>query len=272
MSIVDDGTLYSQEQLVLLFEELNEVKEEWERLWQENRKLKERIETKDALIESYDEENRKLKERDASIRAICAVPASRLGPYSKLIMITASQQLPYSAGKHGGDANVMLTSMKRWDMAIGGNGDNTNTLNRNIKPLEATGTIIRTEKDCQDGQLHFAIELNEEHFRDPKLIQPTEERPNNGGNKRCPQCGEFCKKRVDVTYECLKCGIDFDGAMNPRSHGTTPVEPTPPPQVQPEPVQATPIDWSTPISIESIAVETVLSDADITAAFGPKRR
>lgn len=251
MPTVDmSSATYSAEQIALLFEELHEKEADNQRLYEENRCLIERLEVKDLLIQSTEDENRKLREYKASVRAIAAIPHAVAGPYSKLAMITYPDQVSYSAGKHGGDESVQLTSMKRWNMAIGGNEENTHCLARALEPLEATGTITRTEIKCPDKRKHFAVAVNEEHFRNPKLIKPTEERPNNGGNKRCPQCGEFCRKRVTVTYECEKCGIEFDGAMNPLG---TPVKdvaeiPTPEPEkitvsqpeLKPEPVDSTP--------------------------------
>jgi len=301
---------YDASQLALLLEELREIRADRDRIWEEKNaeidtlyaeieKRDKRLEVKDTLLQMAEEENRKLKERDAFVRATAAIPSTVHGPYAKLAMITKQQQVTYSAGKHGGDESVQLTSMKRWNMAIGGNEENTHCIARALDALESTGTITRTKVDCPDKRKHFSVQVNEEHFRNPKLIKSTEERPNNGGNKRCPnpECGGICKKRVNVTYECEKCGIEFDGAMNPlgtpvkdallpmnagliwdvetgkwqkpltEENGTR-SQPAPAVPTVSQPVPA-PINWNAPD--EDLPVEEVLTEDDITRAFGPKR-
>lgn len=165
------------------------------------------------------EELRKLKKRYASIMAICAAPNERFkSPYEKLAMITGPEQKPYPASLHGGSPEQMLTSIKQWNKAIGGNDENTHCLGRALKELEASGSIERTAIDTGDGRTHYYVKINEHHLDHPRFINPDVIRPHNGGDKRCPQCHQYCKKKLVISYECENCGIDYDKNMNPIDH------------------------------------------------------
>lgn len=165
--------------------------------------------------EASEAESRVLQRRINSILAICAVSRDDLGPNEKLAMITGPEQKPYSASLHGGSPDVKLTSMGQWNKAIGGGDGNSNRINKSVKILEALGVVKREEVECPDGKTHFTVELNENLLQHPRFIKPDEPRPHNGGDKRCPSCGNFCKKRLSIKYECVKCGIDFDQDMTP---------------------------------------------------------
>ena len=166
------------------------------------------------------EELQHLRARLTSILAICRVPNRKLGAFSKLAMIVSPEQVAYSAERHGGDKDTMLWSMAKWNEAIGGgdeekNPKNTNCIARALEPLQETGTITRELVDLHDGRKHFTVKFNEDHFRNPLLINPVEDRKHNGGDKRCPQCGQFCKKKFAISYSCEPCGLDFDMNMKP---------------------------------------------------------
>jgi hypothetical protein len=201
------------------------------------------------------QEIQRLEKRIASVLAICAVHHDQMGPYTKLALITGPAQVAYSAETHGGDPATTLLSMSQWNKAICGVEDNTNAINRALEPVEASRTVIKTKVDTKDGKTHWHVEFNENHLQHPRLVMPEEPRPNNGGNKRCPQCGEYCKKKLTVIYECVKCGIDYDVKMQPIDH-------------TPMPDAATSdniIDFPTPVQ------ETILTEEEMSV-FGPKVR
>lgn len=179
------------------------------------------------------QELQELRDWKRSRLAICAIPHERLSALSKLALITSREQIPYSAARHGGDPATTLISIKQWNKAIGGAEENTNCINRALKPLEEIGTVTRARVDCNDGLKHYHVEINEQHLRAPRLINPQEPRPNNGGDKRCPFCKRYCKskKTVTVTYECANCGIDYDRDMQPIDHTVVLPAPAPEPEV-----------------------------------------
>lgn len=172
-----------------------------------------------ARNEGYKQEVERLKARISTILAICAIPRSQMLPNAKLAWITGPEQVPYSAEKHGGPGDVMITSMKQWNIAIGGDGKNaknTNCLNDALKALEAGGAVKREPVNTGDGRRHYAVTFDQKLLNNPhKFVHADgETNPHNGGNKRCPVCKEYCKKRVAISYYCVPCGLEFDSSMN----------------------------------------------------------
>lgn len=176
------------------------------------------------------EEARKLKAWKASTLAICAIPWTQALDAVKLAWITSPEQIPYSASVHGGPEDVQITSMKQWNIAIGGNPDNTNKLGDAVKVLEAGGAIHRTPVDCKDGKSHFSMTVDENMLHQPRMFRKEDApNPHNGGDKRmCPNCKTTeLRHNVRVTYECPTCGIDYDRDLTPIVHDrVTTQEPT----------------------------------------------
>lgn len=164
------------------------------------------------------EEAKALRKRVSSIQAICAIPHEKLGPNAKITWIVAPDQVSYPASVLGGNPDEMITSMKQWNKAIGGNENNTNRVRTDLDALEAVGVVERIPVKLPDGRELHRVEVSEMHTNHPRMIKAEKERPHNGGDKRCPQCGKFCKKRLKIYFECLECGLDFDMDMNPVDH------------------------------------------------------
>lgn len=97
-------------------------------------------------------------------------------------------------------------------------GISTDTLSKSWAEWKTAGTILRKdEKEGQKTKMFFA--LNEEHMRHAREnIKPDPNAKKQGGDRRCPQCGQYCKKIVQIGYVCPPCGLDFDRDMNPIDH------------------------------------------------------
>jgi hypothetical protein len=176
-------------------------------------------------------------ERDAlqawkrSVLAICALPHEQMGASEKVGWIVGHEERPYPASVHGGPEDVRLISMGRWAENM---GCSLKTVTKVAERLEAAGTLAREKIEVGDGRTHYSMRWNEEHWIRPSLSLPAEPRAHNGGNKRCPQCGGYCKKKVLLTYVCEACGLDFDASMTPLARaGMAPPPPPPPPPSSP---------------------------------------
>lgn len=165
---------------------------------------------------AYEQEAIKNRQRVRQILNICAVPHEQLGAYEKLALITYPDQKPYHLEKNGVADDVH--NIAAWGEAIGGA---KNQISEVVKKLDAAMPGTRVEVDYGDRHQHVRVEIEPRVLDNPaRFIRPekAQERKNNGGDKRCPACGGYCKKKFAVTYECQDCGIDYDNDMKPIDH------------------------------------------------------
>lgn len=214
------------------------------------------------------EELQDLRRRDRMIDEICATPHEQLGPSEKLVMIQAHKQIPYSAARHGGQAEVKLTSLSQWALSVGGS---EKIIRRALDNLKTGGTMVDEQVNTGDGKRHYSVMLNETHFFNPRKfirVEKAEERKHNGGEKRCPNCKEVLTKNLQISYECTHCGIDYDRDLNPVNHKLP--APLPAPEQEPSPnkvLQFVPRELPIP---DDTPLPDLLTEEDFNA-FGSKK-